>query len=192
MTRAQIFVGAKGVSLYKGHDGHPDNVMPVIVAALEHLHKKGEVWNPDHILSSIISAFTIRDEILRQARLLELPKDYWLREYHRSPQNPYYSLVEEVQAGIEYIYVVRRGGLRQGDRKARVEVLQPSCFIERGTSLAKALGVSTPLKWASLGEGKVHLRVMRSYYRGSSWGRLVKMMLRELSASSPQPLPRAS
>ncbi len=192
MTRAQIFVGAKGVSLYKGHDGYPDNVMPVIVAVLEYIHKRGEVWNPDRILSSIISAFTIRDEIFRQARVLELPKDYWLREHYRSPQNPYYSLVEEVQAGIEYIYVVRRGGVRRGDRKARVEVLQPSCFIERGTSLAKALGISRPLKWAPVGEGKVHLRVMRSYYRGSSWGRLVKMMLRGLSASSPQPLSKAS
>jgi hypothetical protein len=192
MTRAQIFVGAKGVSLYKGHDGYPDNVMPVIVAALEHLNKKGEVWNPDRILSSIVSAFTIRDEILRQARLLELPKDYWLREHHRSPQNAYYSLVEEVQAGIEYIYVVRRGGLRRGDRKARVEVLRPSCFIERGTSLAKALGVSTPLEWTPIGEGGLHLRVMRSYYKGSSWGRLVKMMLRGLSASSPLPFPKAS
>ena len=104
----------------------------------------------------------------------------------------YHSLVEEVQAGIEYIYVVRRGGLHRRDRKARVEVLQPSCFIQRGTSLAKALGVSTPLKWTPLGEAEVYLKVMRSYHKGSSWGRLVKMTLRGLSASSSQPFPKAS
>jgi len=187
-TRAQIFVGAEA-SLYVHFDGYPDGIMPVILPALEHYRRRGEVWEPERVLAFLTGALTVQAEIDRQGKFLAA-KGTTTQDIFRTPGVPRHYLVPrgEVVPGVEYIYIVRYDPSR--DNKPKVQVFEVGAHPTRkGATLAEAMANSTPLAWKPLGEAAVWMTAMRSYYRGLDWGKIVKRIAKMLS---PKPLPKAS
>ncbi len=187
-TRAQIFVAGLELSLYVHFDGYPDGVMPTIVPALEHYRRRGEAWEPERVLAFLTGALAVQAEIRRQAELVNT-RGLPAQELFKTPGVPRHYLVprEGVVPGVEYIYIVRYDPSR--DNKPKVRVFEVGHPIRGGATLAEVVADSTPLTWKPLGEAAVWMTAMRSYYRGVSWGRIVKRIARALSS---QPLSKVS
>ncbi len=186
-TRAQIFIGGLEASLYVHFDGYPDGIMPAITPALEHYRRRGEVWEPERVLAFLTSALAIQAEIRRQAKLVNT-RERPAQDLFKTPGVPRHYLLwgNEVVPGVEYIYIVRYDPSR--DSKPKVRVFEVGHPIREGATLAEVVADSTPLTWKPLGEAAVWMTAMRAYYRGVSWGRIVKRIAKALS---PQPLSKA-
>jgi hypothetical protein len=172
VAAAQIFVVGAKVSLYLHFDGYPDGVMPAIIPALEHYSRQA-IWVPDRVLAFLVNALAIQAEIRRQAVLVGTKGE----GIFKSPLVPWHFMAqgEEVFPGVEYLYIVNR------DKKPKVQIRR---VIRRplrmGASLTEVMADSTPLDWKPLGEGATWMAAMRNYYKGGSWGRIVKRIARKL------------
>jgi len=188
-TRAQVFLVGAGVSLYVHFDGYPEGIMPAIVPALEHYRRQGEVWEPERVLAFLVGALSIQAEIRRQAKLLDT-KGTRVEGIFRTPGVPRHYLVrdgEGVLPGVEYVYIVHYDPRKDKRPKARAFRVD-RYLVGEGATLAEVVANSTPITWKPLGEAAVWVAAMRAYYRGVSWGRIVKRIARALS---PKPLQKA-